>query len=218
MKGNLEDLQMQALQNRPDLRAAVQGVTAANSGYRAGEGGRKTGPDRSGELHPSMAASMTVSFFASIPLPFLTAIRAKSRGRNSVITQMQEQQAFTNGQVLTDVKDAYEGLKSNERVVLLVPEQVPGHRQEVAGHQPITPTTAAASPCSISWTRNAAIALRNSATARRWLRTCLLSSNFAKPWASGTCHDPAALLGETRSKSGRHRFQVLGNQREEPNP
>src|SRR6202035_3537681 len=33
MKGNLDDLQMQALQSRPDLRASVQGVTAANSGY-----------------------------------------------------------------------------------------------------------------------------------------------------------------------------------------
>src|SRR5271157_1174061 len=33
MKANLDDLKVQALQNRPDLRAAVQGVTAANSGY-----------------------------------------------------------------------------------------------------------------------------------------------------------------------------------------
>jgi cobalt-zinc-cadmium efflux system outer membrane protein len=31
VKGNLEDLQLKALQNRPDLRAAQQGVTAANS-------------------------------------------------------------------------------------------------------------------------------------------------------------------------------------------
>src|SRR6201998_229560 len=33
LKANLEDLQMKALQNRPDLRAAQQGVTAANSSY-----------------------------------------------------------------------------------------------------------------------------------------------------------------------------------------
>lgn len=32
---------------------------------------------------------------------------------------MQELQAYSNGQVLTDVKDAYEGLKSNDKVVLL---------------------------------------------------------------------------------------------------
>ena len=31
VKVNLEDLQLKALQNRPDLRAAQQGVTAANS-------------------------------------------------------------------------------------------------------------------------------------------------------------------------------------------
>jgi len=31
----------------------------------------------------------------------------------------QEQQAFTNGQVLTDVKDAYEGVHSNDRMVMM---------------------------------------------------------------------------------------------------
>jgi outer membrane protein, heavy metal efflux system len=34
VKVKLEDLQAKALQNRPDLRAAVQGVTAANSQYQ----------------------------------------------------------------------------------------------------------------------------------------------------------------------------------------
>ncbi len=34
VKVNLEDLQMKALQNRPDLRAAQQGVTAADSQYQ----------------------------------------------------------------------------------------------------------------------------------------------------------------------------------------
>jgi cobalt-zinc-cadmium efflux system outer membrane protein len=32
---------------------------------------------------------------------------------------MQEQKNFTSGQVLTDVKDAYEGLKSNDRTVMM---------------------------------------------------------------------------------------------------
>ena len=31
VQGNLEDLQLKALQQRPDLKAATQGVTAANS-------------------------------------------------------------------------------------------------------------------------------------------------------------------------------------------
>src|SRR4029077_14380978 len=33
LTASLEDLQMKALQNRPDLRAAQQGITAANSSY-----------------------------------------------------------------------------------------------------------------------------------------------------------------------------------------
>ncbi len=35
------------------------------------------------------------------------------------ITQAQEQQKFTNGQALTDVYDAYQGLRNNDKVVLL---------------------------------------------------------------------------------------------------
>ena len=52
MKGNLEDLQMQALQNRPDLRAAVQGVTAANSAYLLAKADGKQDRNRSGKLFP----------------------------------------------------------------------------------------------------------------------------------------------------------------------
>jgi cobalt-zinc-cadmium efflux system outer membrane protein len=35
------------------------------------------------------------------------------------ITQAQEQEKATNGQALTDVYDAYQGLRSNDKVVLL---------------------------------------------------------------------------------------------------
>ncbi len=38
VKVNLEDMQMKALQNRPDLRAAQQGVTAADSQYAVAKG------------------------------------------------------------------------------------------------------------------------------------------------------------------------------------
>ncbi len=36
---------------------------------------------------------------------------------HAAITQAQELQKFANGQVLTDVRDAYEGLQSSDRVV-----------------------------------------------------------------------------------------------------
>lgn len=118
VKGNVDDLQMQALQNRPDLRAAVQGVTAANSGLVLAKADAK--PDLTVQGNYTRNGGLNdASFFASIPLTIFNRNQGEIARTRSVITQMQEQQAFTNGQVLTDVKDAYEGLKSNERLVLL---------------------------------------------------------------------------------------------------
>src|SRR5579863_7716475 len=118
MKGNFEDLQMQALQNRPDLRAAVQGVTAANSSYLLAKADAKQDLTFQGNYsHVNGINAATV--FASIPLAIFNRNQGEIARTRSVITQMQEQQAFTNGQVLTDVKDAYEGLQSNDRMVMM---------------------------------------------------------------------------------------------------
>jgi cobalt-zinc-cadmium efflux system outer membrane protein len=118
VKGNLDDLKMQALQNRPDLRAAVQGVTAANSSFLLAKADGV--PDLTVQGNYTRNGGLNdMSFFASIPLPFFNRNQGEIARTKSVITQMQEQQAFTNGQVLTDVNDAYEALKSNDKVVLL---------------------------------------------------------------------------------------------------
>jgi outer membrane protein, heavy metal efflux system len=118
MNANLDDLKMQALQNRPDLRAAVQGVTAANSGYLLAKANGV--PDLTVQGNYSHVNGINAAtLYASIPLPIFNRNQGEIARTSSVITQTQEQQKFTSGQVLTDVKDAYEGLKSNERVVLL---------------------------------------------------------------------------------------------------
>lgn len=118
MKGNLEDLQMEALQNRPDLRAAVQGVTAANSAYLLAKADGKQDVTVTGNYsHVNGINAVTV--YASIPLAIFNRNQGEIARTKSVITQSQELQAYTNGQVLTDVKDAYEGLKSNDRMVMM---------------------------------------------------------------------------------------------------
>ena len=118
LKANLEDLQMKALQNRPDLRAAVQGVTAANSAYVLAKADGKPDVTVQGNYsHVNGINAATV--YASIPLPIFNRNQGEIARTKSVITMSQEQQAFTNGQVLTDVKDAYEGLQSNDRMVML---------------------------------------------------------------------------------------------------
>jgi outer membrane protein, heavy metal efflux system len=117
MKASLDDLKVQALQNRPDLRAAIQGVTAAKSGYLLAKAdGVQDLTVQGNYSHVNGINAMTL--YASIPLPIFNRNQGEIARTRSVITQMQEQQAFANGQVLTDVKDAYEGLKSNDRLVM----------------------------------------------------------------------------------------------------
>jgi cobalt-zinc-cadmium efflux system outer membrane protein len=118
MKANLDDLKIQALQNRPDLRAAMQGVTAAKSGYLLAKADGVQDLTAQGN-YSHVNGINAATLYASIPLPIFNRNQGEIARTLSVITQMQEQQKFASGQVLTDVKDAYEGLRSNDRVVLL---------------------------------------------------------------------------------------------------
>jgi len=118
VKVNLGDLQMKALQNRPDLRAAEQGVTAADSQYQL----QKANGKQDVTVQANYTHSNGISGFSllgSIPLAINNRNQGEIARTRIVITQAQEQQIAANGQVLTDVKDAYEGLLSNDKVVQL---------------------------------------------------------------------------------------------------
>jgi cobalt-zinc-cadmium efflux system outer membrane protein len=118
LKANLSDLQMKALQNRPDLRAAQQGVTAAESQYTLQKANAKQDVTVSAN-YSHVNGINGFSVLGSIPLAIHNRNQGEIARTRFAITQAQEQQAFANGQVLTDVKDAYEGLQSNDRMVLL---------------------------------------------------------------------------------------------------
>jgi len=118
LKANLEDLQAKALQSRPDLRAAQQGVTAANSQYALAKANGKR--DFTGQINYTHVSDVnTASLFGSIQLPIFDRNQGEIARTHYAITQAQEQQAATNGQVLTDVRDAYEGLQSNDQIVTI---------------------------------------------------------------------------------------------------
>jgi outer membrane protein, heavy metal efflux system len=118
LKGNLEDMQMKALQNRPDFRAAQQGVTAANSQYTLQKAIGKQDVTLSVN-YPHVNGINAATFLGSIPLPIFNRNQGEIARAGYAITQAQEQEKAANGQVLTDVRDAYEGLRSNDRVVTL---------------------------------------------------------------------------------------------------
>ena len=116
VKGNLEDFQAKALQTRPDLRAAQQGVTAANSQYQLQKAiGKK---DVTGQIsYTHLGDINNVSLFGQIPLSIFDRNQGEIARTGFAISQAQEQEKFASGQVLTDVRDAFENLRSNDQIV-----------------------------------------------------------------------------------------------------
>jgi len=118
VKINLEDLQLKALQNRPDLQAAQQGVTAARSQLQLQKANGKQDVTVSGNYsHVNGISASTVLF--SVPLAIFNRNQGEIARAGYAVTQAKELEAAASGQVLDDVRDAYEGLQSNDRVVKL---------------------------------------------------------------------------------------------------
>ena len=112
----IEDLQMKALANRPDLRAAQQGITAAQSQYGLAKANGKQDVTVSANYSHVNAIS-AVTWSVSIPLPIFDRNQGNIAQTRIAITQAREQQLQVQGQVLADVRDAYAGVESNGRVV-----------------------------------------------------------------------------------------------------
>jgi cobalt-zinc-cadmium efflux system outer membrane protein len=116
MKGNLEDFQAKALQDRPDLRAAKLGLTAANSQLALQKAiGKRDVTGQASYTH--LGYLNDVSLFGQIQLPIFDRNQGEIARAGFAITQAQEQQLFASGQVLTDVRDAFESVRANDQIV-----------------------------------------------------------------------------------------------------
>ena len=112
----LADLQSKAVQNRPDLRAAQLGITSATSQYGLAKADGKQDVTVSANYsHVNSISAATL--YVSIPLPIFNRNQGEIARASYAITQAQEQLRATSGQVMTDVKDAYETVQTNDRVV-----------------------------------------------------------------------------------------------------
>ena len=118
VKGNLEDFQLKGLQNRPDLRAAQQGIAAARSAYEVQRSISRQDVTVSGN-YSHVSGINTATFGASIPLPIFDRNQGEIARSRYAVTQAEEQAKAANGQVLTDIRDAYENLRQSEKVVQL---------------------------------------------------------------------------------------------------
>jgi cobalt-zinc-cadmium efflux system outer membrane protein len=118
LKLNLEDLETRALQLRPDFRAARQGVTAANSQYLLQKADGKR--DVTGQInYTHQSAINSASLFGSIEIPIFDRNQGEIARARYAITQAQQQEEAAQNQTLTDVRDSYEGLQSDDQIVSL---------------------------------------------------------------------------------------------------
>ena len=118
VKTKLEELQLKALQNRPDYRAAQQGVTAANSQYELQRANGKQDVTVQGN-YSHVNGINGANFYTSVPLPIFNRNQGEIARTRIAITQAQEQQKAASDLVMTDIADAYEGVRVNDQVVVL---------------------------------------------------------------------------------------------------
>jgi len=115
----LEDLEKQALANRPDLQAAHSGVKVANDTVALAFGNKVRdwtwGTDYTNQNFGINGVGVSLSF----ELPFHDRNQGEIARSQVAVKQAQETESSTQVGVLTDVVNAYNGLRTSEEVVNL---------------------------------------------------------------------------------------------------
>ena len=107
-----------AAMNRPDLRAAQQGVTAAESQLALQKANGKM--DITGTFNYTRTnGTNSGAFFYNMPLPIFSRNQGEIQRAQYAITQAQELASETAQQVSTDVIAAYANLESNDEIIRL---------------------------------------------------------------------------------------------------
>ena len=118
VRANLQELKSLAAINRPDLRAAQQAVTAAESQLALQQANGKM--DITGTFNYTHTSGLnTGAFYYSMPLPIFNRNQGEIARARYAITQAQEQASETTQQVSTDVVQAYENLRTNDEIIQL---------------------------------------------------------------------------------------------------
>src|SRR5436309_2663403 len=118
LHGNKEDLQATALGLRPDLRAAEQGITAAQSQYELARANGKR--DLTTALDYSHVSALnSASMLFNIEIPIFNRNQGEIARTRYAIEQSQENKTATQETVRTDVTTAYEAAKEGETVITL---------------------------------------------------------------------------------------------------
>jgi cobalt-zinc-cadmium efflux system outer membrane protein len=114
----LEDLQAKALNTRPDLLAAQRGVKAAESQYALARANGKRDLNTT-FTYSHVAGLNTGGLTFNIELPFFDRNQGEIARTHFGILQADEQAHEASETVMTDIRNAYESLKSSEKIVQL---------------------------------------------------------------------------------------------------
>lgn len=115
---NLLDLEARALQLRPDLLAAKQGIAAADSQYGLARANGKQ--DLTTQInYTHVSALNNASLFGSIQIPIFNRNQGQIAGTRVAIAQAEQTEQATADQVLTDVKNGYAAVQTSAQIVNL---------------------------------------------------------------------------------------------------
>ncbi|MGD0758613.1 MAG: TolC family protein [Candidatus Sulfotelmatobacter sp.] len=118
VKANEQDLQTRALRDRPDFRAAVLGITAAQSQILLAKANGKVDVNGTYDF-THVSGENTASLFVNFALPVFNRNQGEIARTGYALTQAQEQQQAASDTVLSDVANAYEAVRSNDEIVQL---------------------------------------------------------------------------------------------------
>jgi len=114
----LDDLEALALRERPDYRATQLGINSAQSQLNLAKANGKQDLDVTFDFSHVSAAS-SGSFFFNIPLPVFNRNQGEIARTRFALTQSQFTSTAARDTVFTDVRNAFEGLNSNQEIVTL---------------------------------------------------------------------------------------------------
>lgn len=118
LRVNEQDLELMAIQHRPDLVAAKQGLTAADSQYQLARANGKRDLFTN-FLYTHVAGLDSASFLTTIEIPIWDRNQGEIARTHYAITQAQESEKAAEDTVMTDVRNAYEGIRTADQVAKL---------------------------------------------------------------------------------------------------
>ena len=118
VSSTVDDLEAKALHERPDYRAAVLSVTAAQSQIDLAKANGKQDVNTTLD-YTHTGGESSASFFLNFGMPFFDRNQGEIARTKYALLQAQETQSSASDTVLSDVSSAYEALRSNEEIVQL---------------------------------------------------------------------------------------------------